>query len=359
MADINVAVENVNPGDKNGDYYLDMTGFIGHEAEVLQLRNANRETHQNIEFIEWRFAEPGDGPQPKIYWLRTRDGLAVGMVAVIFRRYWINGKLEYLSVIGDISLDAALRGRGLGRLLLEHMTVQICQDRQGRFGLVLPNKEAQHCLSSIGWKNGGQFVDYVCPLKVSVLPMPGWVRGFVERLSWSSFKPIIKFITRMWIPRGYSFQLINGPDSSFDLLWQEVRRKELVLRDRSLAVLTWRYAKHPYIQFQFVRLALDEKTVGYLVYTQHGNEVTIYDALVRDDRMFPILIRFLLLHCLSCPEFSKVRITLHQRHPYGLTLWRLGFFRRFNPSKLQFVRLDRMSDSACFRWALTAGDKDV
>jgi hypothetical protein len=98
---------------------FNVTGYSGHEDEILQVLNANRPVAMTRRWLDWRYSHQPDVPAPRVFWIRYGDQPAAGMASVIFRRYWVNGHPRDLAVLGDISLSKKLRGRGLGRELME------------------------------------------------------------------------------------------------------------------------------------------------------------------------------------------------------------------------------------------------
>src|SRR4029077_21233487 len=98
------------------------TAFGGFEAQILQLRNSNREHGETLDYLKWRYRSTAAAPDPRVYWLLDPAESPIGMASAIFRPYSINAATGYVAVIGDISLDVQWRGRGLGRTLLQFMT---------------------------------------------------------------------------------------------------------------------------------------------------------------------------------------------------------------------------------------------
>src|ERR1041385_5662786 len=110
-----------------GDLSLVLTGYAGHEEQVLRVRNANRSTEQTRGYMDWRYRQLPNMPPPCVAWLVSASGEAVGMAAAIFRAFWVNGVASHLAVVGDISLDERLRGKGFGQQLLAGLCGPLAQ----------------------------------------------------------------------------------------------------------------------------------------------------------------------------------------------------------------------------------------
>src|SRR5438445_1861291 len=92
-----------------GSYRLAVTGYAGFEGEIQRLRNANRPLARTATYLNWRYAGSAGAPDPKIFWISDGTERFLGMAALIFRPFWVNGELQHVAVLGDISLDAGLR----------------------------------------------------------------------------------------------------------------------------------------------------------------------------------------------------------------------------------------------------------
>src|SRR4029077_17658793 len=111
----------------------------------------NRDNPETLAYLHWRYERAPDAPEPLLFWLLSPQGIRIGMAAAIFHGYWVNGERVQVAVIGDISLDAAWRGRGLGQLLLRHMTAHLGEHFPRHPALVIPTESARRAFVKIGW----------------------------------------------------------------------------------------------------------------------------------------------------------------------------------------------------------------
>ena len=149
------------PANDTGAFSCLVTGFPGQEPEILRLRNTNRRTPETLAYLTWRYRAAADAPPPCVYWLLDPQGQRVGMAAAIFRPYRVNGTRVQTAVIGDISVDARLRGQGLGQILLRSMTAHLQQQFPRHPALVIPTESARKTLATVGWQTGGALVPLV------------------------------------------------------------------------------------------------------------------------------------------------------------------------------------------------------
>ena len=177
------------------------TAFAGFEAQILQLRNSNREHGETLEYLKWRYQSTGGVPEPRVYWLLDPTERPIGMASAIFRPYSINAMTGHVAIIGDISLDQQWRGRGLGRSLLQFMTAELDREHAGRPGLVIPTESARRTLASVGWVTAGSLAPLIYVLEPSHylggplvrnerLVARGWpARSSLARVSWHAPLP--------------------------------------------------------------------------------------------------------------------------------------------------------------------------
>ena len=92
-----------------------VTGFGGIEQQILRLRNSNRENPETLEYLRWRYERAPRLPR------RASIGCCGPAVKLSAWRRRSSGPITFMArrlpvaVIGDISVDARYRGRGLGR----------------------------------------------------------------------------------------------------------------------------------------------------------------------------------------------------------------------------------------------------
>lgn len=351
------------PGDARlaGEFQFEVSGYVGHEEEVLRLRNANRSVAQLRDYLDWRYHTLPGLPKPRIAWLRDVSGQAVGVAAAIYRRFWIDGVAAPVAVLGDISLDAHLRGRGLGRRLLIAVSRELEKSEHGLKGFVIPTEAAARSLTSIGWRSAGRMVSHVCLVNPAV-----WLRlrpggaGFATALA-ALPRSLLAFAARLQRCDEWSLELCEDFDRRFDALWSALPKAGRILSDRSCSTLRWRYRDHPSRRFRVACFLRSGQLMGYLVFemSADASDLSIQDFVLAEPTGLPEVLSLFVTWCLGQQRIGTVRMSLSEGHPHAVSLWRLGFVAREPQGR--FHVLDTLSGKArgSSMWCLTAGDKDI
>ena len=344
-----------------GDYQFAVTGYAGFAGEILRLRNANRSAAQTAAYLDWRYAVSPGAPEPKIVWVRDDAGHSRGMAALIFRPFWLNGELQYIAVLGDISLDSELRGKGLGRCLLKFMTDYLDQSHPERLAMVIPNEAAERSLTHVGWMVGGRLVPYVFVLNPEA-KLPSILKGShlgvgVARAASKAMASVHRWHLRA----GYSLSVVDTLDDSFDVFWKRYPKTRLLLSDRGIETLSWRYVDHPQNKFGFAKLEHDGRFMGYLVYERSGATpmCSVYDFILLEHSDLPCLLALFVKHCADQGSIDTIRLLLVGEHPYRRQLWKLGFIAREDAGVFQLYGPKAQARLRESKWFLTYGDKDI
>jgi hypothetical protein len=342
-------------------YRFTVTGYRGFEAEILRLRNANRSRAQSASYLDWRYASQDGTPEPKIFWMNDRDGRSCGMAALIFRRFWLNNALQSVAVLGDISLNADLRGRGLGDSLLKFVAADLDRNHPDSLGFVMPNEVAQRSLASAGWTVGGTLRPYVFLLNPEQKLRRFTERSWLARALAGGAARILTGIARMHLKKDYSLEVVEDLDNALDVLWQRFDKARLALSDRGREVLRWRYIDHPQYRFKLAKLNRLGQPAGYLVYrvSDAERECSIYDLLLSRDSDLGCMLALLVEHMSKEGGTDILRLMLNNDHPYGNQLWKLGFIPRSPWGVFQLYGRTAQARLAASRWFLTYGDKDI
>lgn len=332
-----------------------VTGYRGHEQDILALRNANRESAQFTEYLDWRYLGPAQRTGSEVLWLDTAQGMAAGMAALIQRAYWIDGAPAQIGVLGDISLNEMFRGKGLGKLLLSAMTVHCEQSHAGRTGFVIPTEAARRSLAAAGWSTGGLLIPHVMLLNPAVKMQPHC--GSLARPLAAGYRLAI----RTWL--GWTRRRVDRLDypvdfaADFDAFWQAFPKQGLCLADRSAATLKWRYTCHPHQRFRIASLNDGDRLVGYLVFECGEDSCFIYDVLARSVHALQRMIAPFVLQMMQ-EGLCSIRIMLNDAHPYRRVFTRMGFFARPDSAVFQLLR-PPVAMRGALTWMLTQGDKDI
>ena len=343
------------------NFNFSATGYAGFEDELLRVRNSNRSVAQTRRYLDWRYAKLDGAPEPVVFWIKSESGETVGMASLIFRKYWVNARPVHVGVLGDISLHADLRGKGHGRQMLEYVKNYLAQHMPDNPAFVIPNEAARKSLISAGWKHGGKLVSYVLPLAHIDKLARILKSNFFIRQANAAVRKVLSFVTRLYIKKELSLQLVSEPDTSFETLWSDLSKENLILSDRGFESLFWRYSAHPHNKFSIAKLMKKGAIAGYLIYTISPSDKTyqVYDLLVKEQEDIFSMLALFLIQTLQHSDLYTIRLVLNDTHPYCKGLWKLGFIKRDDQPmfyKYWPVGFALKGDAS---WLLSLGDKDI
>jgi GNAT superfamily N-acetyltransferase len=344
-----------------GEYNVSVTGWTGFEDEILRLRNANRSVTQDRLYLEWRYGRRNGAPEPIVFWVKSQTGEAVGMASLIFRPFSMDRKEVYIGVLGDISLDESLRGKGIGRRLLEYVRRYLTENLADLTAIVIPNEAARKSLISAGWTIEGNLVPYALPF-APVGKLTRTLRSeFLARCLSGFMKRLVLALARFQTRKGYTMRMVSEVDTSFDGFWESIPKANLILGARTVRTLTWRYADHPHVRFLIGKMMKSDELAGYLVFYYSLSDSTfyIYDLAVSEQKDLLCMLGLFLEYCTRQREAGNVRIVLSERHPYCGLLWKLGFVPRSDVGTFHVKWPNGSARENRPNWSMSLGDKDV
>jgi GNAT superfamily N-acetyltransferase len=335
-----------------------VTGYEGLQHEIVLLRNANRDRPETLDYLKWRYRSVPDAPEPRVFWLLHPSGERVGMASAIFRPYRINTERVLTAVIGDISLDARWRGRGLGQVLLRFMTKYLDEHYPRQPAFVIPTESARRALASLGWITPGTLVPYVCVLDATPY-LGATLRS--QRLAGviaGRLQSAVRAITRLSAPRNGALFLSNARDDSTFELAGAPSASPGAVHDLGADELNWRYAQHPHTRFVYGRFYRADSLRGIVVFEDDvlTRTCSIYDLRASDPTDLRAMVALLVRRGLAA-ELTSVRMTLDNRHPARSCLRGLGFIARRADSVFQVHSCSGLAENAT--WRVTQGDKDT
>jgi GNAT superfamily N-acetyltransferase len=336
-----------------------VSGFAGMELEILRLRNTNRDTPETAAYLKWRYESVAGAPAPCVYWLLTDTGERIGMAAAIFRPYWVEGRLTPVAVIGDISLDARWRGRGLGQKLLQFMTQHLDENFPGHPALVIPTDSARRALEACGWTTAGNLAPWVCVVDAADYLRPftrstGLARALARALRVGS-----RFFVGRHVPLGGTLKVSDLPDARIDERARAQASRGVATRELDAQVLGWRYTRHPHTPFRFATFSRGGVARAFLAFedSTHPGTCTVYDLWAMSAADARALMALFMRRALTAAQLTSVRVLLDERHPWRAELRSLGFIAR--PVEAVFQVHSSDGSAARLAWQLSQGDKDT
>jgi hypothetical protein len=334
-----------------------VTGYSGHENEILQLLNANRPVAMTRRWLDWRYAQTPGVPAPRVFWIKYGDQPPVGMASLIFRRYWVNGEPREMAVLGDISLSKKLRGQGLGRELMDFIGRHLSSWPQ-HAAFAIPALTEEGALTGTGWTTAGLLVPHVFMVDPTEKLSQFLRSASLARGLSAVFKRVVATGLRLSNTRKLWLQFVDDVDETFDTFWLRFPKRNMILRDMSQETLRWRYMRHPDAHFRIAKLMSHEGLEGYTVFEVGRRDPTcrIRDVIVKRRQDVRRMLMLFVQHFQTMGSLNTFRLVIADGHPYAHDLWKAGFVKR--PPQGVFQVRSAAPFHQC-AWHITSGDQDV
>ena len=341
----------------NNQLSFSVTPYQGFEDEIRDLLDHNRSSKHTRQYLDWRYLEEETPHLPLIFWLRLPSGKAVGVASLISRPYWVNGHASSVWVLGDIALNADLRGKGLGRKLFKFMNSYI-EKNFSNFVFVIANESAQKSLAATGWNQFYPFNPLVLVIDPLEKMLPNLRNNFLFKL--------LRVCSRQFLSMWFSLHTFKSNlrlaavscfDKSFNKLWLSLDKRTIIIRDRSQTSLNWRFDKHPQESFQIHKALHLNKMVGYIISTHKKRKCQIVDLVaLKVKYVRPIVALFLKEYC-KIWHIQTVRIRINEDNTYVPELKKLGFIHRYEKKAFQVYNSKEIA--GLYNWFVTEADKDI
>ena len=336
-----------------------VTPYLGHENEVLKVFNQTRRQNRKRRHFDWRYlGEKTLKESALIFWVNSGNGHRVGMAGLVPRPYWINGNLRAVWVLGDISLDVSLRRRGIGRRLFRFLSSYM-EKAHLTPGFVIPNEPAKKGLLSAGWSTPYEFVWYVSIVKPAQKLLPYYSPNWLKNLLNLPYEKIVLWKLTRYKDGSVILVETNGFDQSFDNLWQEFPKKGLIIRDRAMRSLQWRFADHPSRLYKIYKL-LGDRLLGYIVCELPQKGVCrVVDMLCLNENHLKSMMILFIKKMYAQKEITTIRIKLSDNHIWDGCLKKLGFIKKLEGDVFQVYESLEDQPINCQEWHVSIADKDT
>ena len=337
--------------------FFSITGYQGYEREILRILNENREDSHTRSYMDWRYLGEKSSISPKIFWINAKDGSRIGMCSLIFRSYWINGKIDNFAVMGDISLNSEYRGKGYGKKLFEFVNSVI--DRESvSCALVIPTDAAKKSLVSAGWKIKEPLIACAFLLNPYANIYKKLKSQFIANQLNFLYRKFIWLIIHCQILKGFKVETVDGIDEGFERFWNLFGKSNQIIRDRNIETLKWRYLNHPTDRFKIAKIFYYTNLMGLIIYKEINNTCFIYEFMTLDNKKIRQLIFSFIRSFMKIQKIEVIRTTLNKNHPYFKAIVRTGFIKREKEDLLIYAPIEG-SVMNSYSWFVTSGDKDI
>jgi hypothetical protein len=280
------------------------------------------------------------------------------MASLVFRHFWINGRLRTIAVLGDISVDAEFRGMGIAKKILELVNLYIKNNTHGG-AFVIPTSSIKRILSGMGWSIEEPQIGLVFMIDPKKTIIQAIGTGFIAGLCGLLFQPLVSFWIALSNTKGYVMKNNEEFNESFDSLWDKVAKDKLILTERNASFLKWRFYDHPDMKFTVASFQEDGEMVGYVIYNMQQETCVVYDMIVLKNKDIKPIIMLLIKSLAMSKNAYSVKIMMNQKHPYAAFLKRAGFINRKSGAVFQaYNPFNRLILDDC-TWFVTACDKDI
>ncbi|MBL6992775.1 GNAT family N-acetyltransferase [Desulfobacula sp.] len=347
-----------NKLNNDDEISFSITPYIGYEREIKKILDENRDEEFTHEYLDWRYLGEESPIPPLIFWVYLSKGPCIGMSALIFRAYWKNNKKIYLAVSGDTSISKDYRGKGIGKKLFKYITVFLEKNKNYGFGIGTP--VVTSILSSIGWKKVDKLYSYVYLIDSS--------EKINEKINHKSLSKVLGYFYSIFCKvklsffntSAYQLKKVHNFDHDFEMFWENFDKTGIILRDRSLPILEWRYLKHPRHTFTTLKFFKHNTFIGFLIYRTDDNyNITIYDVLVNRDESAMVLSLFIKYFFKKKKSHKLEMILINETHFLSGMLQKVGFFMRTEDIFLQMLTPDGLKEIYSSSILVTQGDKDI
>jgi len=310
------------------DFQFSSTQFLGYEDEILKLLHRNRSETFTKEYLQWRYlGEPSPVP-PAIFWVQNKNGDRIGMCSLIFRKYWLNNEPFYMGVAGDTSLDNDYRGKGIAKNLFLYINDYLRQNNHP-CALAIANESFCRAASAARWNIDQTIVPYVCILDWTIILRRFIPIDFIANM----FGCILNLFRRRnrsnLVKSGLTHKIVNETDPSFDSYWNDFDKKNMLIKDRSQAILQWRYNTICKNKFSIFQIYKDGSLLGYFIYSISKNGTCVVsDCVLKNSAVIEPAVIMFVNALKTFGDVSSIRIVVNESHPYIPLLSKIGFVKR-------------------------------
>jgi hypothetical protein len=342
----------------------------------ITVRPADLEHDQNT-LIETfaRYLNPLSGGR-RFYWLylngvhkpaqawlavETERNSTCGAAAAFPRRFY-SGNDEVLGwVLGDFCLDPQYRSLGPA-LQLQRACLSMLENSDGAFCYDFPSASMVAVYKRLGFSVAGQMLRLAKPLRVDRKVKEMIQNRAARRVVSTLGNTLLKIASpRAKADEALEIAIQQGScGEEFTRLAEAQRGNFCFCLQRSAAYLNWRYVNNPLARHEIVTARRDGRLVGYLVWTQAGEDASIVDLFGEEDRG---MVRRLAAEVTALALKRGVMtlgVSMNEAHPWRSLFSEMGFRLRDSapvmiiPSKSFIGKIDPELTG----WYLMQGDRD-
>lgn len=283
--------------------------------------------HSDERRFDWLYRQNPHGPARA--WIAEDGGQAIGMAAAFPRRLLLRGDVREVWVLGDFYIDSQYRSLGPAIQLQRAVLEAVQQDTTLSGYYDFPSRPMAAVYKRIGVRDEGVLVRMARPLRA-------------DRVVSALCGPMLSKIVSPLVNIGLAVDVHwNGTDSTlsvqshtgrfgseFDRLVQDAGASYAACIERSADYLNWRYAGHPFEQYECLVARRSGRLCGYAIFSCSARDAILFDVFSLNLESIPYgLLRRLAKELWKRGIFT-ITASVVEGHPWRNTLMRAGFRAR-------------------------------
>jgi len=249
---------------------------------VSAFRNSQREAQRDLAYFEWRYAGRPNGRAAHVTMGFDETGTAVAAASLIPHEFSVAGVVCLAGMVGDVSVAASMRGRGVAAALLaELLGAALARGLAACF--VLPNQELTGSLTRAGFQTVGEIRRAIRLLSVQQrlrtrFGMLGGLAGSLLDVALNASDALSGDATH----GKYTVAMPQDFDSSYDSLWDRLPKANTGLALRNRSYLQWRFRNKPGAPYRIFELRRGAELAGYVIHHTEERVALVDDFLAED-----------------------------------------------------------------------------
>lgn len=268
------------------NYIIEMAELSEKKDYIIDILQRNLDNITSDRYA-WEYEKAYCGKP--ITWLAKDSitNLFVGAASVFPRNFLINGEPIKAGLLGDFAVDKAHRTFGPALKMQKEI---LSYFKESGFELLYgtPNKQAEAIFFKLGYKIAGKIKRFVKIFKTQYkegeyLPPRNLTKIIQPAINFAINLTNSKIFYRS--PKKYNIEHPSIFNSRFNHLFSNTLSDNVIICDRNISFLNWRYFNSPIHNYKVLTLVGELKEIkGYIVYYIEKNMCNIDDVVYLNDQ---------------------------------------------------------------------------
>jgi len=299
-------------------------------------------------------------PAGKAIWLfafEEKSNDIAGFISIMPRKLEYNGKSIKAGILGDFVVPNKYRVFGPG-IKLPKIALQKSIEQGFDFLYTIPNEESIKVMKRAGLTDIGHVYYLTKPLS-TYRYLAKKIPAHMARLLASLADIVLRVLSRETYSMAEGiFEDTNVFDTSFDILWEKVRRQHQGLHgDHSTEYLNWRYLQNPLYDFHILtyRERVNRELLGFIVYTIKNGAIEIHDIVSLEEKFLSSLFKQT-VHIAREQKLHSIFLSIFEKHIWFEKLKSMLFFDTRYEMKLLVSNNFKFANK---QWSFFSGDRNI